>query len=169
MGDISKSFFIGLDPELYPSMLALYDGSFIHAFDLRLGIEVCSKEIECFTLETSSKYITGHSKNGIVCFNPQTGALWCLQDYQPLDGQLSKVNIFGQFHNFESSFVLQCEKTIYGLKTSICEVDDYGHKRTFSTMFLPCGQVHHCETKGRDFYLFTDRGVFMTDTFEYFE
>jgi len=106
--------------------------------------------------------------HGIITINPRTGSLRPTYGYGvDLLGK-TDFTFVSYFMRYEDTYCLFSGSDGTNSSLSIYKINKNGMTSLMSSRYYQFGKIYYSFVEYCNFYVFTDKGVFSTDTFNYF-
>lgn len=164
---IENAFFLAPKDEFTSNVFCYYDGNRLHGFDLEKNKLIYSKEVKGLKPGIYSDRFVCPYKYGLLLINPKTGSMSII----PCQNQFADKGDYRALSYFKQSGNTYClfeNKNDVVTRLQLFEMNESGFYKLMSNSVFPFKHIYLVEASGLDFYLFTDKGVYATDTFEYF-
>lgn len=161
------AFFLAPKNEFISNIFCYYDGNSLHGFDVEKKKLIYSKEVSGLKPGIYSDRFACPYRYGLLSINPETGStsIICCQNQFTGKNEFRALSYFKQSRN---TYCLFENKNNGITRMQLFEMNESGFYRLMSNSVFPFTHIYLVEASGLDFYLFTDKGVYATDTFEYF-
>lgn len=164
---IENAFFLAPKEESISNVFCYYDGNSLHGFGLEKKKLIYSKEVKGLKPGIYSDRFVCPYKYGLISINPKTGSMSII----PRQNKFADKGDFRALSYFKQSGNTYClfeNKNDVAIRLQLFEMNESGFYKLMSNSVFPFKHIYLVEASGLDFYLFTDKGVYATDTFKYF-
>lgn len=146
-----------------------YDGEYLYGFDIKSASTLLySKKIAGLKPGVYTNRYMCPYKHGIITINPKTGSSSTTYGYEVDLLRKTDFTFVSYFVRYEDTYCLFSGSDGTNSSLSIYKINGNGMTSLMSSRCYPFGKIYHSFVEYCDFYVFTDRGVFSTNTFNYF-
>ncbi|OPZ97211.1 MAG: hypothetical protein BWY70_01560 [Bacteroidetes bacterium ADurb.Bin408] len=166
--NMEGSFFLPTQDLSNLNIFGYYDGEYLYGFDIKsANTSLYSKKIPGLRPGVyANRYMCPYSY-GIITINPRTGSSSPAPRYGiDLLGKTSFMFV-SYFVRYEDTYCLFSGSDGTNSSLSIYKINENGMTSLMSSRCYPFGRIYYSFVEYCNFYVFTDRGVFSTDTFNY--
>lgn len=167
--NMEDSFFLPAQDPSNLDIFGYYDGEYLYGFDIKsASAPLYSKKIAGLKPGVyTNRYMCPYS-HGIITINPKTGSSSPTYGYGVDLLRKTDFAFVSYFVHYEDTYCLFSGSDGTNSSLSIYKINGNGMTSLMSSRYYPFGKIYHSFVEYCDFYVFTDRGVFSTNTFNYF-